>query len=158
MPAPRGTLLYDAVYLGAKDRLATEVGRKALVIITDGVDQGSRVKLEEAVEAAQRADTIIYSVMFFDPGFQYGYYPGDAALKKMAEETGGRLVRVDRTRDLGAAFESISQELRSQYSIGYVSTNTRADKAFRKLRIKTVRDDLRVQARKGYYRAEAAQP
>ncbi len=158
MPA-RGTLLYDAVYLGAREKLAGEVGRKTLVVISDGEDQGSRVKIEEAIEAAQKADVIIYGILFLDPefyGYRYNGYMGDAAMKKMAEETGGRVIRVDRTRDLPGAFEEISQELRSQYSIGYVSSNTRDEPAFRRLRIKAARDGLRIQARRGYYKSGAA--
>ncbi len=152
---PRGTLLYDAVYLAAREKLATEVGRKTIVVISDGEDQGSRMKLDEAVEAAQKADVIVYGVLFADPEFYYrrgqGYF-GENVLKKMAEETGGRLVRVERGRDLPAAFEEISQELRSQYSLGYVSSDARRDQRFRHIRIKTRREDLRVQARKGYYK------
>ncbi len=150
-----GTHLYDAVYLAAREKLATEVGRKAIVLISDGEDQGSKLKLEEAVEAAQRADVILYGILFFDRAFYGGFgmsgYSGDSAMKKMAEETGGRMFRVDRSKDLPAAFEEISQELRSQYSIGYTPTTPRRDGGFRRLRVKTVRDDLRVQTRKGYY-------
>lgn len=150
-----GTHLYDAVYLAAREKLASEVGRKAIVIISDGEDQGSKVKLEEAIEAAQKSDVIIYGILFFDAAFYGGYamggYSGDSALKKMSEETGGRMIRVERSKNLPAAFEEISQELRSQYSLGYTPTNLRRDGRFRRLRIKTVRDDLRVQARRGYY-------
>lgn len=150
-----GTHLYDAVYLAAREKLASEVGRKAIVIISDGEDQGSKVKLEEAIEAAQKSDVIIYGILFFDPSFYGGYglggYSGDSALRKMSEETGGRMIRVERSKNLPAAFEEISQELRSQYSLGYTPTNLRRDGRFRRLRIKTVRDDLRVQTRKGYY-------
>jgi len=149
-----GTHLYDAVYLAAREKLATEVGRKAIVLISDGEDQGSKLKLEGAVEAAQRADVILYGILFFDRSF-YGYgfsgYSGDSAMKKMAEETGGRMFRVDRSKELPAAFEEISQELRSQYSIGYTPTAPRRAGGFRRLRVKTLREDLRVQARKGYY-------
>jgi VWFA-related protein len=154
---PRGTLLYDAVYLAANEKLASEVGRKTIVLITDGEDQGSKMKLEQAVEAAQKADVIIYGILFYDRGFYGPFgYSGDSALKKMAEETGGRVFRVTHGKELSTAFEEISQELRSQYSLGYTPGNTRRDGRFRRLRIKTVRDDLRVQARKGYY-APAAQ-
>ncbi len=150
-----GTHLYDAVYLAAREKLASEVGRKAIVLITDGEDQGSKLKSEEAVEAAQKADVIIYGILFLDRQFYGGYglsvYLGDSVLKKMSEETGGRMVRVDRSKDLPTAFEEISQELRSQYSLGYTPSNAGRDGRFRRLRIKTVRDDLRVQHRKGYY-------
>ena len=148
-----GTHFHDAVYLAAREKLAAEVGRKAVVVITDGQDQGSKVKLEEAIEAAQKADVIVYGILFYDPAF-YGFrfaYSGEGALKKLAEETGGRMIRVDRSRDLAAAFEEIAQELRSQYSLGYTPTNARRDGRFRRLRVQALNQELRVQARKGYY-------
>lgn len=151
---PRGTLLYDAVYLAAEEKLRTEVGRKAIVVITDGEDQGSKMKLGEAVEAAQKGDVIVYGVLFYDP-VSYGRaglgYSGEGALQKIAEETGGRVVQVKRDRNLGAAFEEIAQELRSQYSLGYTPARARSLGGFRRLRIKTVRNNLNVQARSGYY-------
>ncbi|MDQ6706839.1 MAG: VWA domain-containing protein, partial [Acidobacteriota bacterium] len=118
---PRGTVLYDAVYLAASDRLSKEVGRKAIVLITDGVDQGSRLKLEAAVEAAQKADAVIYSIYYLDPsayggmGFGFGG-GGEGYLKKMSEETGGHVFRVDRKHSLDNIFDELQQEMRSQYS------------------------------------------
>lgn len=149
----RGTVLFDAVYLAAREKLAREVGRKALVVITDGVDLGSRVKLADAVEAAQKADGIIYSIYFFDPGAYRGLWvgPGDRDLKTMSEETGGRLFRVSRKKTLEEIFDEIQQELRNQYSLGYTPTNPARDGKFRRIEIRTGRKDLRVQARKGYY-------
>src|SRR5437867_10179697 len=96
---PRGTVLYDAVYLGATDRLQKEVGRKAMVLITDGEDQGSRLKKEAAIEAAQKADSIIYSIYYVDRAAYFGHGGfgmgvSDGALKQMSDETGGRLLRV----------------------------------------------------------------
>ena len=150
-----GTHLYDGVYLAAREKLAREVGRKAIVVISDGEDQGSKVKLREAIEAAQKAHVILYGILFYDPRFygrySLGGYSGDRALRKMSEQTGGRMIRVGRSRNLPAAFEEISRELRSQYSLGYTSSNPRRDGKFRKLRIKTRNNDLRIQARKGYY-------
>jgi VWFA-related protein len=150
---PRGTVLFDAVYLAAQEKLRTEVGRKALVIITDGVDVGSRMKLADAIEAAQKADAIIYSIYFFDPGAYRGFWVGvsDRDLKTMSEETGGRLFRVGRSRALETIFEEIQQELRSQYSLGYTPASAVRDGKFRRIEIRTRRKDLRVQARKGYY-------
>src|ERR1700689_276639 len=92
---PRGTLLYDAVYLATHDKLTQETGRKAIIILSDGEDQGSMEKLQGAVEAAQKANTIVYVLLIADRGF-YGRgvytigYSGDQAMRKMAEETGGR--------------------------------------------------------------------
>lgn len=150
---PRGTVLFDAVYLAAREKLAREVGRKAMVLITDGVDMGSRVKLADAVEAAQKADAIIYSIYFFDPGAYRGFWvgPGDRDLKAMSEETGGRLFRVSRKKTLEEIFDEIQQELRSQYSLGYTPANPARDGGFRRIEIRARGKDLRVQARKGYY-------
>ena len=154
-----GTHFYDAVYLAAREKLAREVGRKAIVIIGDGQDQGSKVKSRKAIEAAHKANVIIYGILFYDPQF-YGRrgYSGDRALKKMSKETGGRVIEVRRSRSLPAAFEEISQELRSQYSLGYTSSNPRRDGRFRKLRVKTRGKGLRVQARKGYYATGGKSP
>ena len=152
---PRGTVLFDAVYLAANEKLKGEVGRKAIVIITDGVDTGSHVKLAEALEAAHKADSIIYSIYYVDPSAYYGsggfYYPNDSDLKKMSEETGGRLFRVDKKNPLNKIFDQIQEEMRSQYSIGYTPANATRDGSFRRLDVKTNRKDLKTQNRKGYY-------
>ncbi len=149
-----GTHLYDAIYLAAREVLAPEVGRKALILISDGQDQGSRVKREEAIEAAQRNDAILYGILFVDRSF-YGRgsfgYSGESTLKKLAEETGGRVFNVRSDKDLSGAFEQISSELRSQYSLGYTPTNAARDGSFRKVQVKATRRGLRVRARKGYY-------
>src|SRR5579872_3442140 len=93
---PRGTVLYDAVYLASADQLKGQVGRKALVLITDGEDEGSRYKISQAIEAAQKADAIIYGFYYVDRGFymSHGMVFGgvsDSALRQMAEETGGKV-------------------------------------------------------------------
>ena len=150
----KGTILYDAVYLAATDRLRGEVGRKAMVIITDGADMGSKYKIEEAVEAAQRSDAIIYGVYYVD---NYNYMGDQGALKRMANETGGRVFTVDRKHTLKDIFDEIQAEMRSQYAIGYTPTNGAKDGTFRKIEIKTANKDLKVQARKGYY-ATPVQP
>jgi len=146
-------VLFDAVFLAASEKLRGEVGRKALVLITDGVDMGSRVKLTDAIEAAQKADTIIYSIQFFDPAAYAGMWvrTGDQDLKKMAEETGGRLFRVSRKNPLAAIFAEIQEEMRGQYAIGYTPSNPARDGSFRRIEIRTRRKDLKLQARKGYY-------
>jgi VWFA-related protein len=152
---PRGTILHDAVYLAATDRLKREVGRKAIVIISDGVDQGSRVKAEEAIAAAHRSDAAIYSIQYMDPYFYSrgrGYYfPNDSSLKKMSEETGGRMFRVDRKHTLPDIFAEIQEEMRSQYAIGYTPDNGTKDGSFRRIEIKTKDKNLKVQARRGYF-------
>ena len=154
---PRGTVLFDAVYLAAHDMLRREVGRKAIVLITDGVDVGSRLKLRDALEAAQKADTIVYSIYYVDPSAYYGHggftFGGvsDSDLKKMSEETGGRLFRVSKKNPLEDIFKEIQEEMRSQYSIGYSPTNSAKDGTYRNLEIEAKRKGLKVQARKGYY-------
>lgn len=146
----RGTILYDAVYLAADERLRHEVGRKVMVIISDGVDVGSRLTREQAIEAAQKADAIIYSICYADPRYQF-FADGYGTLKRMSEETGGRVFRVSRREPLEAIFAEIQEEMRSQYSIGYTPSNPAKDGSFRRLEIQTRQKGLKVQARKGYY-------
>ncbi len=154
---PRGTILYDAVYLAAHDQLRGQVGRKVLVLITDGNDEGSRLKIEDALTAAQRADAIIYGIDYYDArayggfGFGFGGGGGEGVLKRMAEETGGHMFKVDRKHPLSDAFEQIQQEMRTQYSIGYVPANPGANGSFHRIDIRTHDKDMKVQARKGYY-------
>ena len=117
----RGTVLYDAVYASSNDILSKEVGRKALILITDGEDEGSTETEKSAIEAAQKADSIIYGILYVDRQF-YGRmsvgYSGASVLKKMADETGGRLFEVDRKNSLESIFEQIQQEMRTQYLMG----------------------------------------
>jgi VWFA-related protein len=155
-----GTHLYDAVFLGATDVLQREAGRKALILITDGQDQGSKMERDDAIEAAQRTDVIIYGILFVDRGF-YGYgggYSGEGNLKRMAEETGGRMFRADNDRQLADAFQQISDELRSQYSLGYRPLNAARDGSYRKIDVRIRQGGLRVQARRGYYAPQDSYP
>jgi VWFA-related protein len=142
-----GTALYDAIYLACGEKLASEAGRKAVVIVTDAQDEGSKVRLEEAIEAAQRTDTVIHILLVADP--RYGGNPGVA--HKLAEETGGRMISVRSEKKLTEAFDEISEELRSQYTLGYYPTNSAQDGKFRKVKVETTEHDLKVLARKGYY-------
>src|ERR1700681_348002 len=153
---PRGTILYDAVYLAASDQLKGQVGRKVLVLITDGEDQGSRYKIAQAIEAAQRADAIIYGFYYVDRGFYMhnGFGFGgvsDSALRRMAEDTGGRVFHIDRKISLQEAFKELQDEMRSQYALGYTPTNSVKDGKFRRIEIRVPDKELKVQARKGYY-------
>lgn len=153
---PRGTILYDAVYLAAHDQLKGQVGRKVLVLITDGEDEGSRYKISTAIEAAQRADAIIYGFWYVDRGFYVSrgmLFGGssDSALRQMSEETGGHVFHIDRRTTLNQAFQELQDEMRSQYAIAYTPTNAVKDGTFRKIEIKTNDKDWKVQARKGYY-------
>jgi VWFA-related protein len=149
---PKGTLLYDAVYLASHDELAKEVGRKAMIILTDGEDQGSRLKIQDAVEAAQKSDSIVYVLLIADRGFYGGFYGGDREMKKLSEETGGRVIEVgNKYEKLKDAFDQIARELRSQYNVGYTPTNRAKDGTFRKVEIHTKDKNYKVQARSGYY-------
>ncbi|HET8549430.1 MAG TPA: VWA domain-containing protein [Bryobacteraceae bacterium] len=146
----KGTVLYDAVTLGASDRLRKEVGRKAIVVISDGVDSGSSYSIRDAIEAAHKSDAIIYGIYYSDP--QYAMFGGgEGELKRMAEDTGGRVFRISRKHTLADIFSQIQEEMRSQYAIGYTPSNSVRDGSFRKVEIRTKQKDLRVRARKGYY-------
>jgi len=136
--------------------LYKEVGRKAVILLTDGEDQGSRIKIREAIEIAQKADVICYVILAADRGFYGGMYSGDSDMHKMTEATGGRVIDVgNKPEKLRDAFDQIAQELRSQYNIGYTPTNTTADGGYRKLEIKS-KPDLKIQARKGYTRCSSS--
>ena len=155
---PRGTILYDAVYLAADQQLHGQVGRKVLVLITDGDDQGSRYRIEQAIEAAQRADAIIYSIYYVDHGFYMrngGGFSfgggGEGYLKRMSEETGGRVFKVDSKHTLHDVFTDLQEEVRSQYALAYAPSNPAKDGTFRHIEIKVDNKDYRPQARKGYY-------
>jgi VWFA-related protein len=153
----RGTALYDAVYLASHDEFSHEVGRKAMILLTDGQDEGSRLKIKDAIEAAQKADAICYVLLIADRGFYgmgggFGGYSGDTEMKKLTQETGGRVIEVgNKIEKLRQAFDQISQELRSQYNMGYVPTNTARDGSFRKVEIRPKQSDYKIQARSGYY-------
>jgi len=153
---PRGTVLYDAVYVASADELKGQVGRKVLVLITDGEDEGSKYKISQAIEAAQKADAIIYGFYYVDRAFYMGHgmvFGGasDSALRQMSEDTGGHVFHVDRKMTLQDAFTELQEEMRSQYAIGYTPTNPAKDGTFRKLEVKPTNKDWKVQARKGYY-------
>jgi VWFA-related protein len=157
---PKGTLLYDAIYLAANEKLKEETGRKAMIILTDGDDQGSHYKIQEAVAAAQRSNAIIYVILIADTGFYGGFnmgYSGYSAAKKLSEETGGRLINVGNNgKKLEAAFQQIQDELRTQYVGTYTPSNTRLDGTFRHVAV-SCGEGTHVQVRKGYF-APGAEP
>jgi VWFA-related protein len=147
-----GTLLYDAVYLSAHDMLSKEVGRKAMILLTDGQDEGSKLKIKDAIEASQKSDSIVYVLLCADRGFYGGIgYSGESEMRKLTEQTGGRVINVGNKFDkLREAFDQVAAELRSQYNIGYTSTNTVLDGSYRKLEIKS-KQNYKIQSRAGYY-------
>jgi VWFA-related protein len=148
-----GTVFYDAVYLACHDELRDQAGRKAVVVLTDAEDNGSKLKVQDAIEAAQRADTVIHIILVVDPqyGGLFGSYSGSGVAKKMADETGGRMIEVRSEKNLEKAFDQISEELRQQYVIGYYPTNTAHDGAFRKIKVETTKADTKALTRRGYY-------
>ncbi len=152
--AAGATHLYDAVYLSARELLKNEVGRKVLILLTDGEDQGSKVKLEAALQAAQKSDVIIYSIAISDEAFYHRQglgYGGDSVLQKLSGETGGRVIQVKNENDTSIAFQRIASELRTQYLLGYTPSNTKLDGTFRKIEVKVPNKDVKVNARRGYY-------
>jgi VWFA-related protein len=150
----KGTVLYDAVYLSAHDMLAKEVGRKAMILLTDGEDEGSQLKIRDAIEAAQKSDAIIYVLLCADRGFYGSFqvgYSGEGEMRKLTEATGGRVINVGNKFDkLKEAFDQIAAELRSQYNLGYTPTNAVQDGSYRKLEVKS-KQSYKVQCRAGYY-------
>jgi VWFA-related protein len=125
-----------------------------LIVISDGQDAGSQLSLERAVEAAQRTDVIIYGILFVDRAFYRSgnsYYDGESVMRDMAEDTGGRVFRATSEGQLAMAFSQIAEELRSQYSIGYVPMDQAQDGSYRKLDVRVRGRGMRIQARKGYY-------
>jgi VWFA-related protein len=150
-----GTLLYDAVVQAARDIMKKQTNRKALILLTDGVDVGSEATVADAVEAAQRSDTLLYSIEFSDPG-AYGFLPfaapdGRKVLMRLSRETGGGYYEVTKKRGIDQIFTSLQEELRSQYSIGFVSDEPVRISEFRRLQLGTRQKGLMVQARRVYW-------
>jgi VWFA-related protein len=157
-----GTAVYDAVYLACKEKLATETGRKAIILISDGEDTMSRLKFDAALRAAHESDTIIYaisnSISNPFPYFRRGrsrFGGGDmGTLKKFSNETGGATFAVSNENTFKKIFDQIARELRSQYSLAYVSTNAERDGKFRQIKIVPRDSSYTVKARRGYYAAK----
>lgn len=149
-----GTHLYDSIYLAANELMNNEVGRKVLILLTDGEDQGSQESLNQALEAAQKSDCIIYAIDIVDRAF-YGFgnmgFNGDSVLRKLCEQTGGNVIKVNKVKNTSAAFQEIADELRTQYLLGYTPSNPRKDSGFRKIKVRVGHGDYKVQARSGYY-------
>jgi VWFA-related protein len=172
-----GTTLYDAIYLAANDIMQKQQGRKAIILLTDGVDNGSKTFLNDAIEAAQRADTIAYSILFADEeayqqprmggggmghgGRRGGGRPmpapgasrtdGKKILERISRETGGSFYQVSRKLTIDDIFDRIQDELRSQYSIGYTSDGRPDSTVYRAIKVTTKQSGMKVQAREGYY-------
>lgn len=173
-----GTHLYDAIYLASDELMSKQPGRKALIILSDGVDRGSKETLNEAIESAQRADTVVYSILFKDDeGYGGGYpggmmgprgpygggghhgggrYPqqerpdGKKILEQISKATGGQLYQVSKKETVDKIYAEIEEELRNQYSIGYTPDKD-TGAGYHKIQLATKNKDLVVQARDGYY-------
>ncbi len=172
-----GTHLYDAIYLAADELMSKQQGRKALIILSDGVDRGSKETLTEAIESAQRADTVIYSILFKDdegngpygggmmgPRGPYGggghhgggRYPqeerpdGKKVLEQISKTTGGRLFQVSKKETVDKIYTEIEEELRNQYSLAYTPDKD-TGAGYHKIQLTTKDKDLTVQTRDGYY-------
>lgn len=172
-----GTLLYDAVYLASDELMKKQQGRKALIVLSDGVDRGSKETLETAVSTAQRADTAVYSILYADDegygwhrgGFgmggpmgggmgRQGRFPtqprpdGKKVLARISNETGGRLFEVSKKQSVDQIYSVIEEELRNQYSLGYTpERGGAAEVGYHQIQLTTKQKGLVVQSRKGYY-------
>jgi VWFA-related protein len=151
---PKGTVLYDAVYLASNEKMTQEQGRKAMILLTDGGDEGSDHKIQDAIAAAQKSNVLVYVILIADRAFSYGFYgySGYSTMKKLTEETGGRLIDVGNNgKKLEAAFQQIEDELRTEYVASYTPTNIKLDGGFRHLGVECRGDGMKVQVRKGYF-------
>jgi VWFA-related protein len=171
-----GTTLYDSILLASNELMKKQEGRKALILLTDGVDNGSRVPLSQAIESAQRADTLVYSILFAgEEGNQQpfgmrgmgrrggmGRYPpqqpsnrpdGKKVLQRISLETGGGFFEVSGKNSIDQIYDRIQDELRNQYSLGYVSDNEAGGTGFRKIAVTVKQKGMIVQTREGYYPA-----
>lgn len=145
-----GTLLYDAV-VKAAEITKGQANRKALILLTDGVDTGSDLTLRDAIEAAQKSDTLICSILYADAGYYGGAENGSGVLRKLSSETGGSYYEVSRKLSVNQIYAIIQDELRSQYSVGYVSDEPVRVSEFRKVQLSVRRPGLAVQTRTRYW-------
>jgi VWFA-related protein len=185
-----GTLLYDAIFLASNELMKKQQGRKALIVLSDGDDRGSKESLQSAIEAAQRANTVVYSILFADnhqdnsgfghqgggmgrhgggwPGGGFpggggsgsggrGRYPqeprvdGKKILDQISKETGGSLFEVSKKQAIDQIYDSIAEELRTQYNLGYTPDKGNPEAGYRKISLVTKQKDLVVQTRDGYF-------
>ena len=154
---PVGTAFYDGLFLAAEELFRVQGGRKVAVIISDGYDVGSRIRHSRAVEAALRADVVVYSIRYLDWRFVTNVYRNDHEsgadpIRRMSEKTGGAFFGVSEKLPLSDVFQQIEEELRGAYSIGYTPRRGLADLGYRKIRLTSPRMEIKqIQARDGYY-------
>jgi len=147
-----GTALYDAIYRAAKEKFLKDRPdhpvRKAIVVVSDGEDNQSEYTRAQAIEMAQRAEVIIYAISTDDSGL---ILRGDHVLEQLAAATGGRAFFPFKMKDITHSFAAIEDELRSQYVVSYKPADFDADGRYRSIEISTLKKDLQVRARKGYF-------
>jgi VWFA-related protein len=154
-----GTLLYEAIAVAARDIMRAQTGRKALIVISDGVDTGSEIPLSTAVEEAQRAGTLVYSIVFSDANaygtllgpLMGGGADGKRVLRRISNETGGRCFEVSKTQSIEQIFQAIQEELRSQYNLGFVSDVPVRISGFRRLQLSAKTKGLVIQSQSRYW-------
>jgi VWFA-related protein len=188
-----GTMLYDSIYLASNEVLKQQQGRKAVVVLTDGVDRGSKETLHGAIEAAQRADTVVYAIYYKGeeghsgggfpgggyPGGRRGGYPGaypgggggypgggrggqrpqsqeshvdgKKILEQICGQTGGRVFEITKKESADQIYNTIAEEMRSQYTLGYTPDKQSSDSGYHKIVLTATKKDLTVQTRDGYY-------
>lgn len=162
------TNLWDAVWVTANEVFSGVKEKKAMILMSDGLDNNSAVTYKEALDAAVRSEAMVYVVsktqavrdrILFDKEMA-GYYDGiseevflqaDYALRKLAYETGGRVLYPKNFGQLGDVYAEVNEELRNQYTLGYISTNPRKDGSYRHIEVTVDAPDVRVSARPGYY-------
>lgn len=170
-----GTTLYDAILLASDELMRKQQGRKALILLTDGVDNGSKEPLSSAIESAQRADTLVYSIWFtgqesqpnpfggggfgggrrrgggFPPVRQMDRPDGKKILQQISRETGGGFFEVSHKMSIDQIYDRIEEELRNQYSLGYTPDRSDSVTGFRRIAVTVKNKALIVQTRQGYY-------
>jgi VWFA-related protein len=148
-----GTALYDSILLASEEVMRKESGRKALILLTDGVDNGSKIDLWRAIESAQRADTLAYTILFSDGDAYDGVYAsanGKKALQRISRETGAAFFEVARNNTIASIYAQLEEELRNQYSIGYTPDRNDSGRGYRKIHL-AAKPGLLVVTRDGYY-------
>jgi VWFA-related protein len=149
--------MYDAILLACNELMRPQQGRKALILLTDGVDNGSRTLLSEAIESAQRADTLVYSIYFKGEegnggGFGRNQGPdGKPILQRISRETGGGFYEISKKIPVDQIYDHLQEELRNQYSLGFTPSRTDAGTSFRKISVTVKPKGMTVQTREGYY-------
>jgi VWFA-related protein len=144
-----GTLLYDALSDASKEIMKKQEGRKALIVLSDGGENGSNATLTDAVQEAQRTNTLIYTILFTDGGFGSDF--GKRVMQRLAKETGGSYFEVSKKLTIDQVFAQIEEDLRSQYNIGYVSDRPAQISEFRRIQLAVKKPGLTVNARDRYW-------